>query len=184
MKSSLRVAVPSAELIASYRMMVAEFVERGEPLIPFPLTFENDDADSFIAHLEACSRGDKLPPGFVPHSTYWLLRDESEVVGVSNLRHDLTDALRIEGGHIGYGVRPSARRQGCATALLRATLAHAATLGIEEALLTCAAGNAASIATIVGCGGVLLSEDYVESRGTRVRRYAVDTMRGAGPSQA
>src|ERR1700676_764268 len=104
---------PHLRLQDSYRDLIREFPEGGEPLIPFTLTFPNDDFPAFVARLAACARGEGLPPGFVPNSTYWLVCDGA-VVGVSNLRHALTDSLRREGGNIGYGVRPSARRRGFA----------------------------------------------------------------------
>jgi predicted acetyltransferase len=165
---------PHAGRAESYRALVREFIERGEPLVPFPLSFPHDDFDAFVARLAACERGEGIPEGFVPHSTYWLVDDAGEVVGVSNLRHRLTEKLRIEGGHIGYGVRPSARRRGHATELLRRTLAEARALGVREALVTCGSKNAGSIATIVKCGGRLDSEEFIESRGEVVRRYLID----------
>jgi predicted acetyltransferase len=155
----------------SYRALVREFVARGEPLIPFPLAFDNAHFAGFLARLEDAARGVGLPDGFVPHSTFWLVDEAGEVVGVSNLRHRLTDGLRVEGGNIGYGVRPSARRRGHATALLRATLAEARVLGLDRALLTCAKANAGSVGTILRCGGVLDSEEFVAERGEVVQRY-------------
>jgi len=119
-----------------------------------------------------------IPVGFVPHSTFWLVADE-EVVGVSNLRHRLTDSLRIEGGHIGYGIRPSARGRGHGTRILALTLAEAARLGIAKALLTCAKANLASSAVIRANGGVLQDEAFIESRGEVVQRWWVPT--GAAP---
>lgn len=112
---------PHAGLQDSYRDLIREFLERGEPPVPFPLKFPNEDFAAFLARLAACARGEGL---LVPHSTYWLVSDGA-VVGVSNLRHKLTDALRREGGNIGYGVCPSARRQGFATELVRRTLERA-----------------------------------------------------------
>src|SRR5687768_9146250 len=112
---------PHATWQDSYRDLVREFQDAGEPLIPFTLAFPNDEFPAFLARLAACARGEGLPPGFVPYSTYWLVND-SQVVGVANLRHSLTDALRRVGGNIGYGVRPSARRRGFASELLRCTL--------------------------------------------------------------
>ncbi len=96
--SRLKLREPSEDLAESYRALVAEFVERGEDLVPFPLCFEHNDFPKFLERLSACSRGENLPPGFVAHSTYWLVLDDAEVVGVSNLRHQLTDALRRDGG--------------------------------------------------------------------------------------
>jgi len=153
--------------------MLRELADRGEPLIPFPLSFPHEDFPAFLAQLAACERGEGIPAGFVPHSTYWLVDDAGEVVAVSNLRHRLNENLRVEGGHIGYGVRPSARRRGHATALLRGTLGEARARGIEEALLTCAKANAGSVATILRCGGRFLSEEFLPGRGEVVQRYAI-----------
>jgi len=155
--------------------MIREMLDHGEELIPFPLSFENADFDAFLAKLAACERGEGIPDGFVPHTTFWLVDDGGAVVAVSNLRHGLTDKLRVEGGHIGYGVRPSARRRGHATEILRRTLGEARALGIEEALVTCAKENTGSAATIRKCGGRLHSEAFVESRGEVVSRYLIRT---------
>jgi predicted acetyltransferase len=166
---------PHAGLAGSYRGMVREMLDRGEALIPFPLSFANEDFPAFVAQLAACERGEGIPAGFVAHSTFWLVDDAGEVVAVSNLRHALTEKLRIEGGHIGYGVRPSARRRGHATEILRRSLAEARALGIDEALVTCSKANAGSVGTILKCGGRLHSEEFIEARGEVVRRYLIKT---------
>jgi predicted acetyltransferase len=168
----MRFENPHAALQDSYRSLVREFLDAGEPLVPFPLAFPNEDFPAFVARLEACARGEGLPAGFVPHSTWWLVSD-GEVVGVSNLRHQLTDALRREGGNIGYGVRPSARRRGFAAELLRRTLDRAREIGLTDALLTCAATNVGSIKTILRCGGLFVSEDFLPERGEVVQRYRI-----------
>ena len=172
---SARFEKPHAGLADSYRAMVREMLDRGEDLIPFPLSFDNADFGAFLARLEGCSRGEGIPQDFVPHTTFWLVDAAGEVVAVSNLRHALTEKLRIEGGHIGYGVRPSARRRGHATEILRRTLESARALGIEEALVTCASDNAGSAGAIRKCGGRLDSQSYVESRGEVVSRYLIRT---------
>jgi len=172
MASLLHFERPHVGLRDSYLDLIREFREAGEPLIPFPLAFANDDFPSFLARLAACARGEGVLPGFVPHSTYWLVSD-GVVVGVSNLRHSLTDALRREGGHIGYGVRPSARRRGFAGELLRRTLDSARELGLSEALLSCGSSNEASIRTILGNGGRLVSEELLPQRGEVIHRYLI-----------
>jgi predicted acetyltransferase len=101
----------------------------------------------------------------------WLVRDQIEVVGVSNIRHSLTPALRREGGCIGYGIRPTSRRQGLGIAILRQSLHRAAELGLSRVLVTCSKQNVASARTIMRNGGVLESEEYLADRDEVVQRY-------------
>ena len=171
MPSSLELIPPSARLCDSYRSLVAEFVANGEPLVPFVLSFDSTDFDAFLARLSDCAAGVGVPDGFVAHSTFWLVRDDAEVVGVSNIRHALTPALRQVGGHIGYGIRPSARRQGHGLAILRHSLPHARALGLPRVLVTCGKQNAASARIIVRNGGVLESEAYLANRDEVVQRF-------------
>ena len=166
---------PSESFRDSYRSLVQEFMDRGEPLVPFCLAFPNDDFAAFLSTLAACARGEGVPTEFAPHSTYWLVRDGREVVGVSNVRHMLTDRLRLEGGHIGYGVRPSARRNGFATELLRQTLGRARAMGLERVLVTCAQQNVASARTILRNGGAFDSEEFIPELGEIVQRYWIDS---------
>jgi predicted acetyltransferase len=94
------------------------------------------------------------PAGHVPSTTLWWA-DGDEYLGRIAIRHRLTPQLREVGGHIGYDVRPSARRCGHATAMLREALPIARRLGIEAALVTCDAGNVASRKVIEHNGGML-----------------------------
>lgn len=174
MQETPRLVVPGPGGKDSYRALVAEFTSRGEELIPFPLSFPNENFEAFLAQLAGCERGIGIPADFVPHSTFWLV-EGAQVVGVSNLRHRLTDRLLEEGGHIGYGIRPSARGRGLGKAILALTLPEAARRGIDRALVTCAKANAASAAVIAASGGVLESESFVERRGEVVQRWWVPT---------
>ena len=151
--------------------MVAEWVASGEALVPFTLAFENTNFDAFLAKLSDCAAGVGVPDGFVAHSTFWLVRDQTELVGVSNIRHSLTPVLRREGGSIGYGIRPRSRRQGLGVAILRHSLERAAGLGLARVLITCGKQNIASARVIVRNGGVLESEEYLADRGEVVQRY-------------
>lgn len=103
------------------------------------------------------------PGGYVPQTTLWWVAGE-EYLGRISIRHRLTSGLREWGGHIGYAVRPSARRRGHATAMLSAALPVAHALGIDPALLTCDEPNIASRKVIEANGGVL--ED---KRGDKLR---------------
>lgn len=97
------------------------------------------------------------PDGWVPATELWWVQDD-EFLGRVGIRHRLTPALLEVGGHIGYDVRPSARRQGHATEMLRQALEIARRLGIEPALVTCDVDNVASKTVIERNGGVLEDE--------------------------
>ena len=162
----------------SYRSLVCEFRERGEKLVPFVLSFPHDDFALFVESLHACARGTGLAEGWVAHSTFWLVSNDTEVVGVSNLRHSLTPALQREGGNIGYSVRPSVRGQGLGRQLLALTLRAASQRGMSELLLTCGKTNLPSVGVILGNGGTFESEEFLPERGEVVQRYRIQVRHG------
>lgn len=160
--ASPRLVIPTAAVADSFRAAVAEFRVEGR----FGPTDDSELADSleqalgiadargFAAYLRLLrARDAEDTPGRVPSTMLWYV-DGVEFLGRVSVRHRLTPSLRQRGGHIGYDVRPSARRRGHATAMLRDALPVAARLGIERALLTCDATNAASRKVIESAGGV------------------------------
>lgn len=126
----------------------------------------------FLARLRADADADPATPrldGRVPCTTWWWC-EGSTYLGRIAVRHRLTERLLRIGGHVGYDVRPTARRQGHATAMLGAVLPYARDLGIDRALLTCDVDNLASRRVIEANGGVL----EVDDQGTL--RYWISTM--------
>jgi predicted acetyltransferase len=120
-----------------------------------------EDPAEFAAYA-AWLRADALedsprPERFVAGTTMWWA-DGDEYLGRITIRHRLTPSLLNVGGHIGYDVRPSARRRGHATSMLAAALPVAFGLGIDPALITCDTGNAGSRKVIEANGGVLEDE--------------------------
>ncbi len=128
----------------------------------------------YVARLEHVRQGRGLAPGRVP-ATFLVAEVEGRIVGRASVRHELNAWLAEVGGHIGYGVRPGARRRGHATEILRQALRVARAVGIEEALVICDGGNLASAATIEACGGRF--ERLVPAHGDEppTRRYRVVT---------
>jgi predicted acetyltransferase len=110
-------------------------------------------------------------PGKV-HASYWWIVEGETYLGAITERHEHNDFLLEVGGHIGYGVRPSARGRGLARWALAAVLPRAAALGLERVLVTCDDDNVASIRTIESNGGVL--EDVRGTGAERKRRYWID----------
>ena len=98
-------------------------------------------------------------------SLRWIVED-GQVLGGIALRHSFDDDI----GHIGYGIRPSARRRGLASWALGEMLGEArAALGLDRVLIPCLADNIASIRTIERNGGVF--EGIRVTEHGPVRRY-------------
>ena len=144
----------------TYLEMMEEWRSSGEELVPFTLEFDITDFDKFI--LFTNSFKNVKPEGFVHHSTFWLITDDDEIAGVSNLRHYLCKSLLLEGGHIGFGIRPSFRRKGYAAKLLELTLLEAKKLNLSKVLLTCDKSNTGSSKTIQKNNGVLWKEQILD----------------------
>lgn len=140
-----RLVQPSAAYERSY---VAAEVEFGR------------DVASFAAVLQRIAddrAGIDLKPGFVAATDLWLV-DGAEYIGRVSIRHELTEQLRVIGGHIGYAIRPSRRREGHGTRILQLALPHARALRIDPALATCDVTNIASKKIIERAGGVLATD--------------------------
>ena len=133
---------------------------------------ELESADGFAAWVASLLiQSDESIP-VVPervHATYWWIVQGDTFLGSINLRHRLNEALLRGGGHIGYGLRPSARGRRLASWALGEVLPIARSKGLERVLLTCQDGNAASARTIERNGGVL--EDVAETQYGLTRRY-------------
>ncbi len=88
---------------------------------------------------------------------------ESTVVGIMDIRHELNDALKKKGGHIGFTIHPEHRGKGFATQALAWALKWCKNNDIAPLLLTCDEDNLASARVIEKNGGVL--SDSPEARG-------------------
>lgn len=174
-------ALPSPDLFDSWAATVTDFGGAHLAGAGIPDTEASDASRDACLRLVAKAARDRdlsVPPGEgrVHQTLFWITDDDGDVVGFLGLRHALTTFLENVGGHIGYSVRPAARRRGHASAALRLALGEAAALGIDTALVTCDDDNVASARTIESTGGVL--RDVVD--GTpwgygRVRRYGIPT---------
>jgi predicted acetyltransferase len=138
----------------------------------------------FVALTRAMDRnaaGVELPEDRVPGSTFWLV--EGEVyLGRVDIRHWLTDDLRRDGGHVGYSIRPSARRNGYGRLSLKLALVECCALGMDRVLVTCDITNEASRRIIEANGGILEDVIGVEGREASTMRFWIDIpVVGAAP---
>ncbi|MER7455694.1 GNAT family N-acetyltransferase [Micromonospora sp. NPDC126480] len=133
---------------------------------------------AWVTRLTDESDPTKPPRDGRARCTYRWIVEDGRVLGGIALRLGPDDVVR-RAGHVGYGIRPSARRRGLATWALGRMLGEARALGLHRVLVICEADNVASARTIERHGGML--EDVRETDLGTARRYWLPTAAG-GPN--
>lgn len=155
-----------------WKSLISEFEENKEKLIPLAMKGYANTFEEFLIEAYNNSKGIDLPHGFVPSDIYFLVDDDSKyLIGAINIRHYLNDYLLKYGGNIGYGIRPSKRKKGYASEMLKLALKKCIELNMKEVLITCNKENIASAKTIIKNGGILENEISDENDDTVTQRY-------------
>lgn len=172
METRLYLTLPKPEhkrAVWSYR---AEFLQNKEPPCGSSLLDRANSYEEWLENNIKNRRQETAAPGLVEATTYLaFLKETGELVGMIDFRHSLNDYLRQYGGHIGYSVRKSKRRQGYGSEMLALCLRECRAYGLDQVLITCDKENLASAATIRSAGGVL--ENEVPHEGSWTQRYWV-----------
>ena len=101
---------------------------------------------------------------------WWVVEGDAVLGGLALRTADDEETARL--GHVGYGIRPSARRRGVGTWALGQLLPLARAEGLSRLLLVCEDDNVGSVRTIEAQGGVL--EGVVDDGDEVARRYWIE----------
>lgn len=145
---------PSIKYRDSFLAAVRELpVENHGQLIYIDWSLEKveKEFDAYVSEL--LIRESKPPEPLVPDTIQWAVRGD-EFLGRICFRHFLNDFLKNLGGHIGYAVRPSSRRQGVASEMLSRVLKSDRAKQLGQVMLTCRENNPESIHVITKNGGI------------------------------
>jgi predicted acetyltransferase len=115
---------------------------------------------------------DKLRNGVHASTFFSVRKSDNKIIGSIQLRHFLTPELENHGGHIGYGIRPSERRNGYGKQQLLLALDEASKLIIPKIMITCDKDNIPSAKTAISCGGILTRENIYEGKSQQI--YWID----------
>ena len=173
----IKLVKPNKKYFKLYKEMMDEWNMEGSRIAPWALHLKyhtEDYFDKMLERVQEVERGENLE-GYAASTTYWLYDDERDILlGASNLRHYLTDEGLKTWGHIGYGIRPSERKKGYATRLLKLTLSEAKTKNIDKVLLGAYIGNVGSWKVMEKCGGKLENIVVEDETGLPIKRYWID----------
>ena len=157
-KSVILAAVPEMHAIGEWNVTPDAFAAR---------------FDDMLREIAAAKDPATAPPGVLPFEDYWLM-DEDAWIGLLTLRPQINEQYLHSGGHIGYVIRPSKRRSGYGTAILRLGLEKARTRGLQRVLLTCDETNLGSRKIIEANGGQLENAVAVEGQSALKLRYWIN----------
>ena len=170
---------PDLMYYKQYNDMMTEWCADHTQIAPWFLDAPFSDIEEyarFIRMLDDCEHGitDKK---FAATTSYFVINEESVLIGAASLRHYLTPEGYRTWGHIGYGIRPGERRKGYAVQTLRLMLEQAREKKIYKVLIGVHEGNTGSWKTVEKCGGILENTVYAENDPEPIRRYWIDLIR-------
>lgn len=166
----IKLVKPSLKYKDSFLEAIKEFQEEEKD---YSVGFDNleENFDKYISWLEDGEKRINLEEDYVPFTSLWLIGN-NKYVGVVSIRHKLNEKLSKVGGHIGYDIKPSMRRMGYGTEILKLSLPIAKQIGLDRVMLTCDDSNIASW-KIMEKNGAILDEKY-NYEGKFKRRYWID----------
>jgi predicted acetyltransferase len=130
-----------------------EFIDNGETTINgSELLDRMDSYDEWLKSVTDNASPETVDPTWVVTDTYFAFDENDRIVGIIDLRHELNDFLK-DFGNSGYSVRPSERRKGYATEMLKTIINRGQQLGMDKLQLSVERSNEASIKTIIKNGG-------------------------------
>ena len=167
----LELIKPTAKLEKDFFDLIAEYRAKSEIFVYHDIALRS--FQEYLTEMDKSEKGIDLKPNLVAQTTFWLVEDDHTIVGESRLRHALTPDLMLEGGHIGYAIRPSQRLKGNGTNILKLTMLKAKEMGFDKVLVTCDKDNIGSSKIILANGGVLDGEGVSKRSQKIVLRYWV-----------
>lgn len=146
------------ELLINY---INEHYSNGETSISASNGMPTMEYKSWLNKLKADEEGQNIEWGI--SETYILLND-NKILGMLNIRYTITKEMAEIYGHIGYGIRPSERRKGLATYMLKEALIKCKEKGLTEVILGCYEDNIASNKTIIKNNGKLYKKSKMKDK--------------------
>ena len=151
---------PDLTYYEKYNEMMNEWCDSKTQIAPWfldrPFNTIEEFAE-FIQMLDETELGNQ-DKRYCSTTSYFVIDENDRLVGAASLRHYLTVEGLNTWGHIGYGVRPSERRKGYGTEILKLTLEEAKKKKIYKVLMGAHKSNVGSCKVIENCNGIFENE--------------------------
>ena len=177
----LRLVLPDTKFLSSYLEALREGYQLGVRPISSEDEIKEIEKDPFSHFKMLNIQGGYFTPEDgvkrkrVPDNMFWLV-DDDEFIGAVNIRYALNDFLEIHAGHLGYGIRPSKKRQGYATKMVGLALSILRKREVDKCMITAGEKNIGSWKAIESNGGVMVGtvENIFQDDAGLTRQYWID----------
>lgn len=151
----IRLVKPTSELREEALEYRQEHFDFGEQVINGSELFDKITSyDGWLEKVVANASIETVDSNWVLTDTFFAVRvSDNKIVGIVDLRYLLNDFLK-DFGNCGYSVRPSERRKGYASEILRQICLVAKEYGLKQLQLSVEKDNVDSIKTIEKNGGI------------------------------
>ncbi|MFG6395164.1 MAG: GNAT family N-acetyltransferase [Lachnospiraceae bacterium] len=155
MDNNIYLARPVLELKEKALLYRKEHFESGENIIYGSGLFDKTESyEEWLSSVTLNTSPETVDKNWVVTDTFFAIRkSDNKIIGIIDLRHTLNEFLK-DLGNCGYSVRPSERKKGYATEMLRQLLQVAKKAGIKEVHISVEKDNIASVKTIQKNGGI------------------------------
>lgn len=174
MENKINLVRPTLELKEEALAYRGEHFQHGEKVIYGSELF--DKTESYEEWLSAVTRNtdpETVNENWVVTDTFFAVRQsDGRIIGIIDLRHTLNEFLK-DLGNCGYSVRPSERKKGYATEMLRQLIWVAKEAEMNELHISVEKENMASVKVIQKNGGVYERSFSFEGETADIYKFAL-----------
>lgn len=162
---------PKVDDAAEAIKMINEWREYGGRINPGLLRKLAGNYSEWLKDINCCNKTESAEE--VPQTLYFLKNTNGAILGAVSLRHYLNQTNILDGGHVGYGIRPKYRGKGYGNIILQLAVEKLVCMGIYKILVTCDSDNELSQKVIAHNKGILENQAYDED-GVLIDRYWIN----------
>jgi len=178
----LKLVKPTEIWEAKFKDYIRDWVDNGETPVPAITKYKKVKYEKWLWEIFKRSDPKLCKKTVIPAHTFFLVKEtfdnwtdntavETTIIGLIEVRHNLSKKTYRTSGHIDYGIRPSERGKGYGKTIIKLALDLARKLGIKKAVLCVKSDNVPSKKIIERAGGIY--QDYIIDKKGKIDRYFV-----------
>lgn len=154
--SKITLCKPAVKFAEEYQSFIKESIEVDGDYPWNNASVALADFAAYIQELDEESAGIDLPEGVPPQQTYFIVLNDTAVIGEMRYRPTITEPYEDMNGHLGCNLRPAFRSQGYGNTALQLVLDIARADGLDSVFIPIEGENIPSKGVVAKNGGKLI----------------------------